>query len=276
MYNYRDYTNYQRLNEKYIYGYLREHDDRYGNAGTFYYIGQGTKKRVIVEHTYVNVPKNKKMIVIFEDNITSQEYADNLEKNLISYYGRIDKNTGILENRTIGGSGWGVSGKVAVKDEHGDIFMVSVDDSRYLSGELIHATKGVTRNTGYLTVRDRSGNTLRVHKDDSRFKSGELVHHTTGVPMNIGFVVAKDSDGNRYRVMNNDQRLVTGELVGINKGRISEKRDSKIYCFERIDTGEKVEMTQSDFAKSYNIHPGSTSRLVNKKSNTAQGWKLSD
>ena len=59
--------------------------------------------------------------------------------------------------------------KVSVKDNDGNTFSISVDDTRYLSGELKH----ITKNT--ISIKDKDGNCFRVDKDDSRYLSGELV-----------------------------------------------------------------------------------------------------
>jgi hypothetical protein len=63
---------------------------------------------------------------------------------------------------------------------------VSLDDPRYVSGELIHNTKGS------LTVRDKHGNTMRVSLDDPRYISGELISVNKGlVKWNNGDVAIK-------------------------------------------------------------------------------------
>ena len=52
------------------------------------------------------------------------------------------------------------SGFVNVKDSDGNCFLVSVDDDRYLSGELVGITKG------FVNVRDIDGNMLQVSYDE--------------------------------------------------------------------------------------------------------------
>lgn len=64
---------------------------------------------------------------------------------------------------------------VTVRDKDGNCFRVKQDDSRYLSGELIHINKGK------ITVRDKSGKRFSVYKDDPRYLSGELVMQTKGI-----------------------------------------------------------------------------------------------
>lgn len=88
--------------EYYVYAYLRQSD------GTPYYIGKGKKYRAwdSVDHRKhgISTPKNKSLIVLLEANLT-QIGAAALERRMISWYGRIDKNSGILRNKTDGGDG---------------------------------------------------------------------------------------------------------------------------------------------------------------------------
>ena len=87
----------------YVYAYINEHD------GNPYYIGKGKKRRMYNKHKTVDVPSDLSKIIIIQDNLEEQQAFD-LEVQLIAHYGRQDKKTGILLNKTNGGDG--ISGYV--------------------------------------------------------------------------------------------------------------------------------------------------------------------
>lgn len=140
-------------------------------------------------------------------------------------------------NIALGGqSNW--TGKVSVKDRSGNTKQISCDDSRYVSGKLVHVNKYM------VPVKDKNGNNMQVPIDDPRYLSGELQHIFTNMTLAIdkggnkihvncddirlktgelvshhkGRVSVKDKDGNTFKVSINDPRYLSGELVGVNKG----------------------------------------------------------
>lgn len=120
-------------------------------------------------------------------------------------------------NIQLGGIGWNTKGLTCVRDKEGNCFLVSREDPRYLSGELVGVTKGK------LPVKDKNGNTFSVSVNDSRYLSGELVSFRKGL------ILVKDKNGNTFSVSVNDPRYLSGELVGATKGLVTVKDKNGNY-----------------------------------------------
>jgi len=88
----------------YIYAYIRCRDSATAKIGTPYYIGKGHGSRAFSTHKNIPVPKNRSYIIILENNL-SEVGAFALERRYIKWWGRKDRGTGILLNRTGGGEG---------------------------------------------------------------------------------------------------------------------------------------------------------------------------
>ena len=65
-------------------------------------------------------------------------------------------------------SGFDVAGFTTVKDKNGNTFMVSCNDDRLKTGELVSIVKNK------ICVKDKDNNKFLIDCDDSRFLSGEL------------------------------------------------------------------------------------------------------
>jgi hypothetical protein len=126
------------------------------------------------------------------------------------------------------------TGKVVVKDSTGKRMKVTVDDPRYLSGELVGLAKGT------VAVKDKQGNVLKVSIDDPRYISGELVGVTSGMGMYV------DSVGRQTRADHNDPRVLSGELV---------KYDLKSYRANLRLRPEVVELKAIAVSKNIKLSP---------------------
>jgi hypothetical protein len=161
-------------------------------------------------------------------------------------------------NEKVGGiGGWNSKNKLIVEDSCGNTQRVSINDERYLSGELVAFSKNK------VTVKDKNGNTTRVSTDDNKFKSGELrgvnyqktvVKDSNGIifqistnderylsgelkSVNSGFVIVKDGNNENQRVSINDERYLSGELKGVNIGKsVVKDKDGNVY---RVDSNDK-------------------------------------
>ena len=109
--------------------------------------------------------KNSDSMYFCEEIIVNQEFIN-------------QKNT---YNLNLGGyGGWqkaGIplaTGKVVVNDKNGNTFQVSINDPRYLNGDLIHINKGKS------VAIDKDGNIFQVSVNDLRWNTGEIQHIKKG------------------------------------------------------------------------------------------------
>lgn len=216
------------------------------------YLGSGTE---FLEDVKKWGKKYFERVILFDFDNPEEMFAKEIELLTEEFILRED-----TYNITIGGSG-GMLGKthdeetrqrlrevntgiVSVIDSDGNYKKVSVNDPRYVSGELKHNTKGT------VVVKDKTGKKFRVSVDDPRRLSGELVGMNTGNTRpkettkkheefmkdywgehkhsedaikkmrdaNKGKVTVKDIDGNSFRVAVDDERYLSGELVNAYKG----------------------------------------------------------
>jgi hypothetical protein len=174
-----------------------------------YYIGsRGCEIEPNLDFNYLGsmhvwTPDKSKLIkTILSKYFPNRESAYEYEAKLISE----GINDNLNRNYHIPNKGFHVEGLVSVKDKNGKTYCISMNDERFLNGELVSV------NSGMVPVKDKDGKTFQVSKSDERYLSGELKHTTTGL------VSVKDKDGNISMICKNDERYLNGELVGVHKG----------------------------------------------------------
>lgn len=196
------------LNNHFYYGVHSTNDLNDGYMGSGVRLHYAYKKYGVENFT-------KEILKFFDTREKANEYeAEIVNEELIK-----DENC----YNVIKGGGFDTSGLVSVKDKNGKYYLVSLDDPRYLSGELVGATKGK------VNVKDKNGNYYQVSLDDPRYLSGELV----GVSK--GMLQIKDKDGNHHLVPLDDPRYLSGELVPFSKGMILVKDKYEKYYQVPLD-----------------------------------------
>lgn len=110
-----------------------------------------------------------------------------------------------IYNKIPGGGKRNTLGMVPIKDKDGNTDLVSVDDPRYISGELVPIA------TGMVTVKDKDGNRFSVMRDDQRYLDRSLTPLTLGLIKVIGIL------GTKFYVKPDDARIATGELTPVKK-----------------------------------------------------------
>ena len=200
----------------YHYVYRIEHIE----TGEFYIGSRSSKKHPSLDN-YLgsmkvwNPDKTKLKKTILKDDFLDRESAIIFESKQIM--SNIENN--LNRNYNVPSSGFHTNGTVTVRDKSNNISQVSINDPRYLSGELVGSTKGM------IPVKNMYGETLQVSINDPRFLSGELV----GISKNM--IPVRDKDNNILHVSIDDPRYLNGELLFILKGLINVKdKDGFLSC----------------------------------------------
>lgn len=199
------------LNNHYYYGI---HSTDNLNDG---YMGSGTRLRYAYEK-YGIENFTKEILKFFETREEAAKHEAEIVNEVL-----VDSND--CYNIILGGDKMNTIGTVTVKNNIGETLQVSVNDIRYISGEL----KPI--NCGYSIVKDEENNIFRVKKDDHRYLSGELKS------IFIGKVVCKDSSGKYFQVDSSDERIITGELkpAWCGKKHKAETIEKQRKTFEKIN-----------------------------------------
>ncbi len=96
---------------------------------------------------------------------------------------------------------------ILCKDKDGNRIVVSKNDPRYISKEL------VSWNKGMINVHDKDGNSIVIPTNDPLYKNGTYSTYQKGK------IMMRDKNGKYYFVLKTDNRIKTGELFPTFVGR---------------------------------------------------------
>lgn len=116
-------------------------------------ISLALKGKVKSESHCQHISESHKGIVIAFDNVTMTKVSISKEE--------FDNNQNRYSGNTVGYANY--------RNLNGDIIHCQTNDSRVISGELVHMSKN------YICVKDINANRYHVHKDDPRIISGEFI-----------------------------------------------------------------------------------------------------
>ena len=218
-----------------------------------------------------------------------------LEESRLHFLYDVKCNPGYYNRSNQTANGFSVAGRVTVKDKNGKTSSVTIDDPRYLSGELVPTL------LGRVIVKDKDGNTMQVDINDPRYLSGELNsisankvmvkdkygnifqtdinndRYLSGELVHIlaDKIAVKDKDGNKYQVDKNDPRYLSGELVGIGKGSIVVQ--DKHGNMSRVSVDDPRYLSGELFSPCKGkimINNGIQSKYINKDDEIPVGWSI--
>jgi hypothetical protein len=135
---------------------------------------------------------------------------------------------------------------------------VSINDPRYLSGELLHIKKGT------VTVKDNKEKYYNVSINDPRIKSGELINSMNNM------VPVRDRNGKCFFVPIDDKRYINKELVHNCKG-LKKSEEHKKNISISIRNRLKTPMDHSHFGKMW-INNGKENKMIKKETPIPNGF----
>lgn len=181
-------------------------------------------------------------------------------------------------NRIEGGGTYLSLNMISVKDKNGNTSKVYNDDSRYLSGELVGVTKGLSfvkqsvLNKGKVPVKDKFGDTFRIDKNDPRYLSGELVHVAKGNPATKGTTGMNHSDETKL-VMSGKAGLRVKEknsMFGKTrseefKSALRDKFGIEFYIYDKEGNFVSKEKSVNEYAEKIGMNPSSIIKVLKGK-----------
>ena len=146
---------------------------------------------------------------------------------------------------------------VVVKDNNGNTFSTDINDPRYISGELVGATKG--KGVYISTITNES---IMLDVNDPRVLSGEFVGYTKNMT-----IYKHNLTGDTLHLDTNDPRVLSGEYVGINVGlKFSDERKE---LYSKMLSGKGNPMYGSRFRWANN---GKNNKRINIGSGLPEGY----
>jgi len=192
------------------------------------YMGSGTRLQIAFKK-YGLENFTKEIIKFFDSSKEAFEYESKIvNEDLV-------KNSNCY-NLQEGGNGLHSINTIMVKNIYtGETFRCYKDDERLKTGELVGITKGM------LVVKDKFNNHLYVSIEDPRYISGELISVLKGkkpnyIPNSKNKITVKDKYNNYYRIDINNPKYISGEYIPISKNRKSVyDKNGKHYFVENND-----------------------------------------
>ena len=153
-------------------------------------------------------------------------------------------------NKKNGDHKWDSTRMVSVKDINGNTFQVSVNDQRYISGELLHVLIGKPNTQGY-TNKFRKENGYKTIPGKPKGSKENIETKTKKSETRKGKITVKDNNGVCFLVDKNDERIKTGELVWVSKnfgrkGPHLEETKQKLRVPKSEEHKEKLKVPKSE------------------------------